>query len=119
MKFMPFTASVREEAQLRSEYAAARPVGSLRLGENCLFFRKITKIYYIPYGDVRRYFRRVMLVPAKLCCGRGDLEVENLVLWGDEGELAQIQLPGKHAAQVLMEQLQALMPDAAFGKPAE
>ena len=119
MKFMPLVSTLDDETQLRAEYTAGRPVGSLRLGEKCLFFKKYTKIYYIQYTEVRRYFRRVMLVPAKLCCGRGDLEVENLVLWGEQGELAQIQLPGRHAAQVLMEELRTRMPDAVFGKPTK
>jgi hypothetical protein len=57
-------------------------------------------------------------VPAKLCCGKGDLEVENLVICGDKGELAQIQLPGTRAAKVLMEELENLIPEAEFGRPS-
>lgn len=117
MKFYPLTDTQAPEQDLQSEYGAAREIGKLRLGELRLYFRKARRVYYIPYTDVRRCFRRVMLVPAKLCCGRGDLEVENLVVCGDAGELAQIQLPGTRAAKLLMAELERLIPEAEFGRP--
>jgi hypothetical protein len=120
MKFYPLEENQpqAEAKQLESEYTAAREIGKIRLGEQRLYFRSGRKVYYIPYANVRRCFRRVMLVPAKLCCGKGDLEVENLVLCGDSGELAQIQLPGTRAAKILMEELKILIPEAEFGRPS-
>jgi len=117
MKFHPLTTVVNDKSALESEYKAAREIGTLRLGELRLYFRSKRKVYYIPYKDVRRCFRRVMLIPAKMCCGKGDFEVENLVVCGEEGELAQIQLPGTRAALILMEELERLIPEAEFGKP--
>jgi hypothetical protein len=120
MKFYPLEEDLpqTDAEALASEYETAREIGKLRLGELRLYFRKGQKIYFIPYANVRRCFRRVMLVPAKLCCGKGDLEVENLVICGDKGELAQIQLPGTRAAKVLMEELENLIPEAEFGRPS-
>ncbi len=74
--------------------------------------------YYIPYRDVRRCFRRVELIPAKMCCGKGSFELENLVVCGEAGELIQVQLPGTKAAKLLMEELQERIPEAEFGKPS-
>ena len=118
MKFYPLTAPDGTDEELSSEYKSAREIGKVRLGQLRLFLRSGTKKYYIPYRDVRRCFRRVQLIPAKMCCGRGDLEVENLVICGDGGELMQVQLPGTKAARILMEELQTLIPEAEFGKPA-
>jgi hypothetical protein len=120
MKFYPLEdAQPQTEAQeLESEYTIAREIGNLRLGELRLYFRKGRKVYYIPYANIRRCFRRVMLVPAKLCCGKGDLQVENLVICGETGELAQIQLPGTRAAKLLMEDLEKRIPEAEFSKPS-
>ena len=115
MRFEPLTASQQESSALREEYERARRIEKLRLGERHLFFRSGLRTYYIPYADIRRYFRRVMLVPAKLCCGKGDFEIENLVICGDAGELAQIQLPGAKAAKVVMECMASLAPNAAVG----
>ncbi|MCD7769361.1 MAG: hypothetical protein LUH36_04500 [Oscillospiraceae bacterium] len=121
MKFYPLTGiqDNTDPKELASEYEAAREIGKLRLGELRLYFKQARKIYYIPYNAVRRCFRRVQLVQAKLCCGKGNLEIENLVICGEEGELAQVQLPGTKAAKVLMTELERLIPEAEFGKPAE
>jgi len=119
MKFHPLTTVVNNNSALESEYKAAREIGALRLGELRLYFRNKRKVYYIPYKDVRRCFRRVMLIPAQMCCGKGDFEIENLVICGEEGELAQIQLPGTRAAKILMAELETLIPEAEFGKPEE
>ena len=120
MRFQPLASSVPETARLQEEYGQAREIGKLRLGGERLYFRAGLKTYYIPYGDIRRYFRRVMQVPAKLCCGRGDFEIENLVICGeDDRELAQIQLPGAKAGKIVMEQLKKLAPEAAVGRRKE
>ena len=117
MKFYPLASESAAPGELASEYKAAREIGKVRLGELHLFCRTGLKVYFIPYRDVRRCFRRVQLIPAKMCCGRGDFEVENLVVCGDAGELIQVQLPGTKAAKILMEELQERIPEAEFGKP--
>lgn len=117
MQFYPLTISEENSESLQTEYKGAQEIGKLRLGERRLYFRSARKIFYIPYTDIHRYFRRVMLVPAKLCCGKGDLSVEHFVICDDDDrELAQIQLPGSHAAKVLMDRMSKLAPDAIVGK---
>lgn len=119
MKFEPLTRPSEDGTLLREEHRQAREIGNLRLGQENLYFRSGLKVYYIPYRDIRRYFRRVMRVPAKLCCGKGDFEIENLVICGEKGELAQIQLPGAKAARIVMECMAKLAPDAAVGRSKE
>ena len=118
MKFHPLTADAAAQDALQSEFKAAREIGRVRLGELHLFCRTGMKTYYIPYHDVRRCFRRVQLIPAKMCCGRGDFEIENLVVCGDDGELIQVQLPGTKAAVILLDELRERIPEAEFGKPS-
>ena len=90
----------------------------MRAGAGHLFFRAKLKHYYIPYTQIYRCFRRIMAVPAKMCCGRGEFEMENLVICGNgDVELAQIQLPGKRAAQELMKELKFRMPNGNFSVP--
>ena len=117
MNFYPLTQTVYDSALFKTEYKAGREIGKLCLGSEALFFRSGLKIYYIPYAEIKRCFRRVMLVPAKLCCGKGALPVENLVLCDEERELAQIQLPGTQAARVLMEELKRRIPGGVFCPP--
>lgn len=103
-----------QKQDMEQDYKAGREIGIVRLGKEHLYFRRIRKIYYVPYTDIRRCFRRVMRVPAKLCCGRGDLEVENLVICTDQGEVAQLQMPGAKAGKILLKELKDRMPDIAF-----
>ena len=115
MKYCALASTEENTEALRTEYRAAQEIGRLRLGTDRLYFRSARRVFYIPYTEIYRYFRRVMLVPAKLCCGRGDLAVEHLVICDAEKELAQIELPGSHAAKVVMERLQSLAPNALSG----
>ena len=118
MKFEAL-ASVAEGANLlQEEYKQAREIGKLRLGSQCLFVRSGLKAYYIPYCDIRRYFRRVMQVPAKMCCGKGNFEIQSLVICGEgDKELAVIELPGAKAAKIAMDCMAKLAPGAEVGSP--
>lgn len=117
MKIYSMKSEPSKDSALLEDYQSAREIGVVRLGEKSLFFRVRLRVYYIPYGDIRRCFRRVFAVPAGVCCGKGDLEVENLVIWGDEGELAQIQLPGTRAAREVIRTLKEKVPEADFSSP--
>ncbi len=115
MKFYSLDGTAQAHQQdMEQDYKESREIGIVRLGKEHLYFRRMRKVYYIPYTDIRRCFRRVMLVPAKLCCGKGDLEVENLVICTDGGEAAQLQLPGAKAGKILLEELKMRLPDAQF-----
>lgn len=119
MRFYPLTDHAADGAALDGEYKAAHAVGPLRLGPQRLYFKTGLRAYYIPYTDVGRLFRRVVSVPARLCCGQGELAMENLVVCGRDGrELAQIPLPDAKAARLVLAELQGLAPDAAIGRPA-
>ena len=119
VKFVPLTAQTEGKTLLETEYAQAYAVGKLRLGQERLYFRAGLRAYYIPYRDIRRYFRRVTEVPAKLCCGRGNFAIESLVICDEARELAQIELPGERAAKAVMARLAELAPDAAVGAARE
>ena len=117
MKFYPLVTTVVNVDSLDTEYKNAREIGIIKLGESCLFFRKGLKVSYISYKDITRCFRRVMAVPAQLCCGKGNFEIENLVIYAGDAEVAQIQLPGTKAAKALLEELKVKAPDAQFSRP--
>lgn len=117
MKFYPVTTTQNNAAVLQAEYGAARTIGNIRLSKAYLFFKEKRKQYYIPYEDITRCFRRVLLVQTKMCCGKGNLEVENLVICGENGELAQIQLPGERAGKIALEEIARLAPHVQIGKP--
>ena len=117
MRFYDPKTRERAAETVEEEYRSAREIGAVRIGTDHLFFKAGLKHYYIPYGEIKRCFRRVNSVPAKMCCGRGDLQIESLVISDDEGELAQVTLPGSKAARQLIDELKKKMPDTDFSAP--
>ncbi len=116
--FCPEPCPLPPPAERRRAYRAAEHLGGLRLGEDTLFYKSGGRVAALPYGRLERYFRRVMLVPVRLCCGKGTLPVEHLVLCAAGRELAVVALPSRRAAEAAMERLRQLAPAAAAGKPA-
>ena len=120
MKFQSLTGG--PAGDLRQEYRDGRSAGPVTLGARHFFFRRRLTVYFLPYGEMTRYFRRVEAIPARIGCCAGEIAVENLVICarvdGAERELAQIQLPGRRAALTLMDALGRLAPGAAAGVPA-
>ena len=119
MRFFPLVKEAEDVKVLQAEYKAGRAVGKVQLGETYFYFKDGLKTYYIAYEEIQRVFRRVMLVQTKMCCGKGNLEVENLVICGADGELAQIQLPGARAGKVLLEEIAKKAPQVQIGRPTE
>ncbi len=111
MKFYPIEESVEETKVLSQDYKSGHEIGVIRLGEHCLFFKRLLKTYYIKYSDLFRAYRRVLLVPAKMCCASGDLPVENLVIHNSKDqEVAVISVPGAKAGILLLEELKLKSP---------
>lgn len=118
MKFHPLCPGTAV-TDLTEEYKTARAIGSLRIGDKNLFCRLRLKVYYVPYELIRRCYRRVLLVPATVCCGKGELHVENLVICTQEGEIAQVPLPGTREAKEVMRELKIRIRDCIFTAPLE
>lgn len=108
-----------EKALAAEDYKTSRAIGKVRIGRAFLYFRLGLRTYYLPYKEVRRCFRRVEMVPAKMCCGKGEMADEKLVICTTDGELAQVELPDTRAARILMEELRVRIPDAEFSCPKE
>lgn len=119
MKFYSLTSTQVEMNSLESEYKSGREIGIVKLGESCLFFRRKLKVYYIPYTEITRCFRRVMTVPATLCCGKGNFAIEHLVIYSGDAEVAEIQIPGTNAARILMDELKVRVPGGSFRSPGQ
>ena len=121
MKFYRVTGETLEDEALEAAWKDSRQIGALRIADRHLFFRTRVKLqrrdYCVPYDDIRRCYRRVMLVPARMCCGRGNLEMEHLVIEDDTGEIAEIAMPGTRAAKEAILELSKRIPGAQFVCP--
>ena len=117
MKFYPLAGESAPGTELKEEYESARAIGGVRVGVQRLYLRQGRKVGHISYGDIRRCYRRVLIVPMRMCCGKGDMELENLVVEGEAGELATVRLPGGRAAKALMRELEKKLPASCLGCP--
>ena len=71
MRFIPLAYESADAAAVRdwsAEYKAGHRIGALSLGSGALFFRKAFTVYVVPYTKIRRYFRRVLAIPARIGC---------------------------------------------------
>lgn len=119
MKFYPLSNTTLDDAVLNASHKTAREIGKARLGDNCLFIREKLKTYYVSYSDITRVFRRVVSVRATMCCGKGNLEIEHVVVCTEAGELVQVQMPGARAGVIMLDELAKKAPHAAVGKPEQ
>lgn len=117
MAFNPLTDTIIDNGRLEQDRRGARQIGVIRFGNECLHFKAGFKNYYVPYDEIKRAYRRVMGVPAKMCCGKGELRVESIVICDDNNELAVIQTPGERAAKEVIVELKDRAKNAVFTVP--
>lgn len=117
MKLYTVNGQVMPDGAAAEEYRAARAIGNVRVGAEHLFFRAGLRAYAVAWSEVARCYRRVMRVPMKMCCGSGNLDVESLVVEGEAGELATIQLPGTRAARALIDRIREIAPGVDTAAP--
>jgi len=120
MRFIPLdeiTEDTLTDSELKADCKTGHEIGSVCLGQLCLYVKKILKTYYIPYSKIKRAYRRIFLVPAQMCCASGKLEVESIVIESAKGEIANVNLPGARAGEILLEELKTKAPDAEYSCP--
>ena len=105
-----------DPAALQAEYAAAEDYTPARIGTEHFFFRAGLRTYYLPLRSVRRVFRRVEIVNARMaCCGNG-LPMESIVLCGEgDAELVQVRMETERLSKALLAALEKACPEAESG----
>ena len=111
------SAEKNNDKALTEEYKSAHSFGAVAAGRSHLFIKKGLSVYYIAYGDADRIFRRIRCVNAQMCCDNGEIEFEYLVVSDGKKELIEVQLPGKKAARMLMDELKEIAPETEFSAP--
>lgn len=117
MKFLSITETESlDEEILKSEFEQAHEIGKIKLGDNILFVKKSFKVYYVSYSNIYRAFRRIKAVPAKICCGKGEIRLEYIVLCSNKDEFCEIDLPDERASTATLEELSKKAPSIKIGK---
>lgn|GEM_PF-2016209 len=99
-----------KEVPTDTQFKEGHTIGAVTVAKDYLFIKKGLKTFFVAYASAERIFRRVRRLHANICCGDGDIEVEYLVVTHEGRECIEVTLPGKKAAQILMEEIRQAAP---------
>ena len=122
MKFKPeISGEVLPAETLEQDFAQARNMGKVHLGENCLFFRKFSGTSYLPYVQIVRAWLRQEEVKARMCCATANFDQFFLVMACADGQERRGQVIDKDTGKAALDYIAAKNPDVKIGyvKPAE
>ena len=100
------------------EFEQSIRYGNVKVGTDYIFFKKGLRWYQAEFGDVRRAYRRIEGVDAKMCCGNVNFDIQKLVRTGkDETQLELLIGEGAwREADVLEQVIRERHPEIPFGK---
>lgn len=122
MKFKPeIPDSLLSAALLEPDYAQAKNMGKIHLGEQCLYFRKFSGTSYLPYGQIVRAWLRQEEVKARMCCATANFDQFFVVMACADGQERRGQVIDKETGQRCLDHIAAKNPDVKLGyvKPTE
>jgi len=116
MKFKPEVPDTVLPAEtLEQDYAQAHALDKLRLGEQCIYFRKFSGVTYLPYSLIRRAWLRQEEVKARLCCGTANFDQFYVVLDCYDGQERRRHVTDKAAGQSCLDHIAACNPEVRIG----
>ena len=122
MKFKPeIPGAVLPTEALAQDYAQARNMGKVHLGEQCLYLRKFSGVSCLPYSQITRAWLRQEEVRARMCCATANFDQFYLVMACADGQERRGQVLDKPTGQQCLDHIAAQNPDVKIGyiKPAE
>ena len=120
MKFKP-EISALPAGILEPDYAKAQNMGKVHLGEQCLYFRKLSGTSYLPYNQIVRAWLRQEEVRARMCCATANFDQFYLVMACTDGQERRGQVLDKPTGQQCLDHIAAQNPSVKIGyiKPTQ
>ena len=122
MKFKPeIPGAVLPTQALAQDYAQARNMGKVHLGEQCLYLRKFSGVSCLPYSQITRAWLRQEEVKARMCCATANFDQFYLVMACADGQERRGQVLDKPTGQHCLDHIAAQNPSVKIGyvKPAQ
>ena len=122
MKFKPeLPGAVLPAEVLEQDYAQAKNMDGLHLGEQCLFFRRFSGTTYLPYSRIIRAWLRQEEVKARMCCCTANFDQFFVVLSCADGRERRGQVADKSAGRAALDHITSKNPEVKIGyvKPQE
>ena len=116
MKFKPeIPGAVLPTQALAQDYAQARNMGKVHLGEQCLYLRKFSGVSCLPYSQITRAWLRQEEVRARMCCATANFDQFYVVMSCGGGQEVRWQVENKAAGQRVLDHISAQNPAVEIG----
>lgn len=109
-----------DDPAMDAAFEAAQPFGHIRVGGGWIFARKGFAWNAVEASQVARVWRRVQQVTGRTCCATNDFNIHHLMLLmkdGTQNELLIGESMYRSEPERLVEVMQAMWPEIAYGKP--
>ena len=113
-----YTYKKQQNELLDQEFQNADQYGKVKQADQVIFWKKGFRWSCVEISEIKRAFRRIEAVDAKMCCGNVNFDIQKLVLiLKDDTELELLIGEGTlREAENLFEKLKARNTDIQFGK---
>lgn len=111
MHFKALSSQKLPKAQLTADHAAAKVIGRLALGEQCLYTKRVFSTAYLPYSQIRRAWLRQEKIPG------GNVEFYQFYLIAEDfaGDLHWCAVPSHKAGMTALSQMETHNPKLKLG----
>ena len=97
------------------DYAQAKNMGKVQLGDACLYFRRFSGASYLPYSHILRAWLRQEEVKARMCCATANFDQFFLVAACADGQERRGQVIDKASGQACLDHISAKNPSVKIG----
>lgn len=119
MKFRPETGDFPlDQDSCKADYAQARELGRVRLGQRTLYFSHLTWTGVLPLDQVERAYLRIEDVPVGMGCRRVPMGQHYLMAVLRNGENRKAAVNSRQEGDWVLEQIHAQAPDIKIGYEA-
>ena len=116
MKFRPEAGDFPlEQDSCKTDYAQARELGRVRLGQRALYFSHLTWTGVLPLDQVERAYLRIEDVPVGMGCRRVPMGQHYLMAVLRNGENRKAAVNSRQEGDWVLEQIHAQAPEVKIG----
>lgn len=116
MKFRPEAGDFPlEQDSCKADYAQARELGRVRLGQRALYFSHLTWTGVLPLDQVERAYLRIEDVPVGMGCRRVPMGQHYLMAVLRNGETRKAAVNSRQEGDWALEQIQRQAPEIKIG----
>ena len=119
MKFRPEAGDFPlEQDSCKADYAQARELGRVRLGQRALYFSHLTWTGVLPLDQVERAYLRIEDVPVVMGCRRVPMGQHYLMAVLRNGATRKAAVNSRQEGDWVLEQIHAQAPEVKIGYEA-